>query len=153
MINFLGLGRLDLLLASRRTVMSAEVDSEVRNNRAALDAAMADDHVRVETVFLGHDAALFARLTRRLSVADASAIVLAGQLGADLAADDRILRREAAANLPGVHLIGTEGLLAEAVQAGLLSLEEGDELLRELLRLRYRPKVPSLRQLLAPPPE
>lgn len=40
------------------------------------------------------------RLTHILSVADASCIVAARVLGTDLAADDRILRREALKVLP-----------------------------------------------------
>jgi predicted nucleic acid-binding protein len=106
----------------------------------------------VETLILGNEASLFGRLTRRLSVADASSIVLAKQLGADLAADDRTLRQEAARNLPSSQLLGTETILADGVRKGLLSLEEGDHLLHELQRLRYRPKVASLRDLVAQPP-
>lgn len=94
------------------------------------------------------EAALFTRLTRRLSLADASCILLAARLGADLAVDDRTFREEATIVLSQVRLLGTEDLLAEAVRAGALSLADGDRLLGLLPTLRYLPKVASLGELL-----
>lgn len=44
--------------------------------------------------------------------------------------------------------LGTEVLLAEAIREGALSIEEGDELLGELTKLRYRPQVQSLCELM-----
>lgn len=97
---------------------------------------------------LEEDTELF-KLSRMLGVADASCIVAARALGADLAADDKTFLREAEKVLLSEQtLLGTETLLAEAVHMGALDIEEGDELLGELVGLRYRAKVRSLRELL-----
>lgn len=150
LINFLGLGRFDLLTdLPRGLVITAEVNGQVQRNRSALDAALEADLVRVEDPPLGEDAGLFARLSRMLGTADASCITTAKVLEADLAADDKTFLREAEKALPPEQaLLGTEKLLAEVISARLLNLEEGDALLGKLPELRYRPKVQSLREIL-----
>lgn len=112
------------------------------------DAALSAGEIRVENPLLEEDTELF-KLSRMLGVADASCIVAARALGADLAADDKTFLREAEKVLLSEQtLLGTETLLAEAVHMGALDIEEGDELLGELVGLRYRAKVRSLRELL-----
>lgn len=150
LINFLGLKRFELLTElPREFVITAEVNGQIKRNRTALDAALAAGLFRVENPPLGEDAELFGRLTRMLGRADASCIATAKRLEADLAADDQTFLREAEAALPlGQTLLGTEVLLAEAVRAKLLSLGAGDALLAELARLRYRPKVQNLQELM-----
>jgi predicted nucleic acid-binding protein len=96
LINFLGLGRFELLTGlARKLIVTAEVNRQIKRNRAAFDAALESGRVRVENPPLGEDAELFARLSRTLGIADASCIAGARALGADLAADDRTFRREA----------------------------------------------------------
>jgi len=150
LFNFLGLGRLELLTGlPRRAVLTPEVNAETRRNRAPLEAALAAGEIAIESPPLElADAALFARLARRLSLDDASCVVAAKVLGADLATDDRATRRAAADLLPAGALVGTEELLAEAVRARLMTLAEGDALLGELVKIKYRPSVASLRELL-----
>jgi predicted nucleic acid-binding protein len=150
LLNYLGLGRLDLLTGlRRRIVVTPEVNEEVKRSRAALDLALAAGEISLESPPLGpEDAAIFTQLTRRLSLGDASCIAAARVLGADLATDDRATQRAAAGVAPESAILGSEALLAEAVQSGLLTLADGDALLSELVKLRYRPKVASLRELL-----
>jgi predicted nucleic acid-binding protein len=150
LINFLGLGRLDLLISlpQRAVLIVPEVVDEIRRNRTLLDAALGSGGVRQVESMIATDLALFAKLTHRISIADASCILTAKALDADLAVDDRLCRRLAEAELPGHRLIGTEGLLLEAVLVGLISMEEGDGLLAVLPSLRYRPKVTRLAELL-----
>lgn len=149
LINFLGLERFELLTGlPREFVITGEVNAQIKRNRPALDAALTVGLFRVENPPLEDDAELFGRLTRMLGVADASCIAAAKKLGADLAADDSIFLREAERALSSERtLLGTELLLVEAVKEELVSLEAGDELLAELVGLRYRPKVQSLREL------
>lgn len=149
LINFLGLERFDLLTSlPRRFVVTEEVNGQIQRNRTPLDAALAAGLFRVENPPLGDDAELFGRLTRMLGVADASCIAAARALGAGLAADDRVFRREAERTLPTARaLLGTESLLAEAVEEGSFELQAGNALLEELAALRYRPKVSDLREL------
>jgi predicted nucleic acid-binding protein len=149
LINFPGLARFDLLFVARRLAITAEVNAEILRNRAPLDAAVARGDVVVHALLLdAAEATQFARLTRRLSIADASTILLAARLGADLAVDDLTFRAEATMLLMQDRLLGTEDMLAEAVRAGALSLADGDCLLGLLPSLRYQPKVASLGELL-----
>lgn len=150
LINFLGLGRFVLLTGLRRDlVITAEANGQIRRKRAPLDAALSTGEIRVKNPLLEEDAELFGQLSRMLGVADASCIVAARALGADLAADDRTFLREAEKVLSSEQtLLGTETLLAEAVHTGALDIEEGNELLGELAGPRYRTKVRSLRELL-----
>lgn len=148
LINFLGLGRFDLLFVARRVAITAEVNAEIQRNRAALDAAIARGDLTVHALLMdAAETAAFARLTRRISAADASSIILAARLGGDLAVDDRAFRGEAAATVPS-PLLGTEDLLADAVRTGALSLAEGDRLLGLLPALRFLPRIASLSEIL-----
>jgi predicted nucleic acid-binding protein len=124
-----------------------EVDSEIRRNRTALEAAMQTSSLRQVESMIASDLTLFTRLTRRISAAYASCIVAAKALGADLAVDDRVCRQLAAGELSEQRLTGTEWLLLEAVQAVLITMEEGDRVLHDLVTVKYRPKVQSLRDL------
>jgi predicted nucleic acid-binding protein len=150
LLNYLGLGRLDLLTGlRRRIILTPEVNLEVKRNRAALDAALAAKEIAIQSPPLGpDDAALFAQLARRLSLGDAACVIAARDFSADLARDDRATQRAAARVVPEEALVGSEALLAEAVRTGLLALADGDALLGELVKLRYRPKVASLHELL-----
>ena len=149
LLNYLGPGRFNLPSGLRRLILiTAEVNLEIKRDRAVLDGALASGRAQVENRLLGEDAELFARLTRRLSIADASCIVTARALRADLATDDRVLRNAATEVLAEDRLLGTESLLAEAIQAGLLTLEEGDLLLGELVTFKYRPKIASFREII-----
>lgn len=150
LINFLGLGQFDLLFLARRLAITSEVNAEIQRDRAALDAAIARGDVTVHALLMdAREVAEFVRLTRRISAADASSIVLAARLGADLAVDDRVFRA-LATGLAAASLLGTEDLLADAVRAGALSLAEGDRLLSLLPGLRFLPRVASLSEILPP---
>ena len=149
LINFLGLSKLDLLtsLPNREFKIVPEVNREIRRHRTAMEAAIQTGGLRQVESMIASDLALFARLTHRISSADASCIIAAKAVGADLAADDRVCRRFAAGELSEQRLPGTEWLLLETVQAGLITMEEGDRVLNDLVTLKYRPKVQSLRDL------
>jgi len=149
LINFLGLGRLDLLtsLPDRALMIVPEVNREIRRNRTALEVALQTGGLRHVESMISSDLALFARLTHRISPADASCIIAAKALGAHLAVDDRVCRQLAAGELAERRLTGTERLLLETVQVGHITMEEGDRVLNDLVTVRYRPKVPSLRDL------
>ena len=151
LINYISIERIDLLtkLSHRHLLITEEVHSEIKRNRNTLEIAIANGQIEVTNPLLNEDIELFARLTKILSVADASCIVAARVLETDLAADDRILRREAAKVLPEAYLLRTEVLLAEAVRTNLLLIEEGNTILQLLIKMRYRPSVLRLQELLS----
>lgn len=113
-----------------------------------LETALAHGQIEVTNPLLGEDIELFARLTKILSLADASCIVAARALASDLAADDRILRREALKVLSEANLLRTEVLLAEAVKENLLLIDEGNSILQALIKMRYRPSILRIEELL-----
>lgn len=150
LINYLSAGRFDLLikLPHRRILITEEVHAEIIRNRAILETALAHGQIEVTNPLLGEDIELFARLTKILSLADASCIVAARALASDLAADDRILRREALKVLSEANLLRTEVLLAEAVKENLLLIDEGNSILQALIKMRYRPSILRIEELL-----
>ena len=151
LINFLGLERFDLLLrvSHRALFVTGEVDAQIRKHRAAFDAALRAGQIALVNPLLDEEeSALFVRLAARLGHADASCILAAKVLAADLAMDDLAARQAARQVLPLDRLLDTERLLAEAVRARLLTIDEGDALLQQLPLLKYRPKLRTLRELL-----
>ena len=150
LINYLSVGRIDLLikLSHRHMLITEEVHTEIIRNRTVLEIALSAGQIEIANPLLYEDIELFARLTKILSIADASCIVAARALGTDLAADDRILRREALKVLPEASLFRTEALLAEAVRTNLLLIEEGNSILQALIKMRYRPSISRLQELL-----
>ena len=88
------------------------------------------------------------RLSRALSAADRSAVALAVSENVPLIADDRLLRRFAQAH--GVAVIGTVGILLEAMRRGLLQPNTIREFVDVLVeRHGYRVRIELYREILA----
>ena len=87
-------------------------------------------------------------LSRALSVADRTAVALAVSENVPLIADDRLLRRFAQAH--GVAVIGTVGILLEAMRRRILEPNEIREFVDELVeRHGYRVRIELYREMLA----
>ena len=88
------------------------------------------------------------QLSRALSSADRSAVALAVSENVPLIADDRLLRRFAQAH--GVAVIGTVGILLEAMRRGLLQPNTIREFVDVLVeRHGYRVRIELYREILA----
>ncbi|MEO6191995.1 MAG: hypothetical protein ABIS20_03215 [Thermoanaerobaculia bacterium] len=93
--------------------------------------------------------ALFAELRQRLGMGEAACLALAVYRGALVASDEkRAFRREAETRLGPGRVLNTPGLLVLAIQRGLLTIEEADELKCALEPKRFRMKFESFRELL-----
>jgi predicted nucleic acid-binding protein len=89
--------------------------------------------------------ALFNSLVISLGLGEGSAIAVAKARGFVFACDDRLARREA--NLLGVELTGTLGILLKAVRSKIISCAEADTVLKKMIRYGFYSPVKSLSEL------
>jgi predicted nucleic acid-binding protein len=86
----------------------------------------------LEEVSLGkkEERAVFRSLSVSLGLGEASSTAVARARGLLFACDDRAARREA--ELAGVRLTGTSGILKKAVRENVIKLRDGDRILAEM---------------------
>lgn len=89
---------------------------------------------------------LYQRLTQRLNIGEASCLALAITRGYRIFTDDRDARKVAVEWR--VPVSGTLGLLMHLVDLDILSVEEGDALLAQMIASGYYTPVTSLEALL-----
>ncbi len=88
---------------------------------------------------------LFHPLSVSLGLGEASSIAVAKARGLVFACDDRVARREA--ELAGVRLTGTLGILKKAVREKVIKLREGDRILAEMKAGGYCTSIRSLKEI------
>lgn len=86
------------------------------------------------------------QLAEKLGRGEAACLAVADSRKVGLLTDDRPARDRA--QVLGVTLSGTLGVLLRLVNAGRLSAEEADELLIRMIQARFRSPVTSLTELL-----
>lgn len=89
---------------------------------------------------------LFQSLPRRLHHGEAACLAIASQRNWAFLTDDK-LARKMAQDL-GIVVSGTLGVLVQAVERGILMIEEGDKLLRAMIARGYRSPYISVQPLL-----
>ena len=89
---------------------------------------------------------IYRQLTRWLNAGEASCLAIAAKRGCRILTDDRDARELAAAWR--VPISGTLGLLLRLVDMGVLSLDEGDDLLAKMAAAGYRSPIASLQALI-----
>jgi len=90
---------------------------------------------------------LFGQLPDALHQAEASCLVIAVHRGWALLTDDARARK--AARNWNIVVSGTLGVLVQAVRRGLLTMEDADALLAEMIAAGYRSPYGSLAQLVS----
>jgi predicted nucleic acid-binding protein len=113
---------------------------------AALFPLKKDGWLHVLPLDSPQEQALYVELSASLGAGEASAITLAFIQKLTLATDDRAARRLATQR--GIKLTGTVGILVRLVKEGYLTLLAGNELLRQMISLRYRSPVDKLDDLI-----
>ena len=88
----------------------------------------------------------FRELPAQLHSGEASCLAIAYERGWALLTDDQ--RAQKAARKLRVELSGTLGILVRAVEARLITFDEGDALLHKMIERGYRSLYGSLRPLL-----
>jgi predicted nucleic acid-binding protein len=95
---------------------------------------------------LAEEKKLYPQLSPPLASGEASCLALAIARGFVLGSDDLAARRMASGR--NVHLTGTIGILIRAVREGHWTLSKGNEVLAQMIALRYRAPVASLDNLI-----
>ena len=85
------------------------------------------------------------KLMPPLDLGEATCIVVAHQRGHGVLTDDRVGRRYA--RLMGAPLSGTLGILKLLADTKIITLQEADEALKQMIALGYYSPVDSLKQL------
>jgi predicted nucleic acid-binding protein len=144
--NFLKVGRLPrlsrLFPASLR--IAAQVYDELKAGglESPIRDGVAEGWLRLVTPESGRETTLYSEYSRSLGPGEAASLAIAICRGWSLATDDRAARR--AARAAGVAITGSVGILLSAVQAGVITRHEGNQLLQEMRRLGYRFPIDTL---------
>ncbi|MFQ6057854.1 MAG: DUF3368 domain-containing protein [Anaerolineae bacterium] len=154
--NFCLVGRLDLLQALfSKVYITYEVREEVLRG---IDEGYAFMERAEGEIGIGKEAWLelvgfespaeeqsFRDFTRRLGYGEASCLAIAQHRGWLVLTDDLAARR--ALRQVGLEVTGTLGILRLAVERGLLSLAEGNELLRRMIEGGYHSPYDDLEEI------
>ena len=90
--------------------------------------------------------AIFESLSVSLGFGEASSIAVAKSRGFIFACDDKVARREA--NILGVRLTGTLGILKKAVTKKVIKLNDEDQILKNMIIHGFYSPVWSVREIL-----
>jgi len=155
--NFASVGRLALLRdVVGRVFLSTEVYAEIQDGLATdsdfyagieqhIHPFAPDGWLRMTTLEGDEELRLFWELPDALHRGEASCLAVAAHRGWALLTDDSRARK-AARNM-NVVVSGTLGVLVQAVRRGLLTSDDADALLAEMLAAGYRSPYGSLAQL------
>ena len=152
LINLLHVARLEK--CSRVPGLELVVPNHVREEisypaeRSEFDDALARGILRIEVITDPEAVELFAELSERLGRGESACLAIAVEKGWMVASDEkRRFRREAWARIGPDRLLGTPELLALAIQAGLLTIEEADGDKAILETRRFKMGFASFRDL------
>ncbi|BCW97036.1 MAG: hypothetical protein WHS44_05265 [Fimbriimonadales bacterium] len=146
--NFAVVNRLDLLQsAARGQAATTEVVIDEFNEGVVLGyfAPASLDWLPVLTLS-PEERVTFHRLRIRLGAGEASCFAVAHHRGLRVATDDSDARRYA--QRAGIPVSGTLGILAQLVRSRVITLEEGNALLAEMVQRGYRAPLTDLSTLL-----
>ncbi|MDD4161599.1 MAG: DUF3368 domain-containing protein [Methanothrix sp.] len=145
--NFFLIDRLDLLEGIKDLCATKEVwdELEVANKRGILEISQMD--LKAEILRMNEDETeSFLRLCSRFGRGEASCLAIALHRDAGILTDDLDARRFAQrGNIP---VSGSIGILVKCVTNGLLSLEQGNELLSQMIQKGFYSPVESLDRFL-----
>ena len=156
--NFASVGRLDLLQALLGEVfISSGVYDEIQDGlqegydfysdlEGLIYPFTEEGWLRLTSLEGEDELKLYGSLPKQLHWGEASCLAIARHRGWALLTDDKKARK--VAREWGITLSGTLGVLVQAVQAGLLTVDEGNGLLREMIAKGYRSPYADLRLLL-----
>lgn len=145
--NFFLIGRLDLLEGIKDLCATKEVwdELEVANKRGILEISQTD--LKGEILRMNEDETeSFLRLCSRFGRGESSCLAIALHRDAGILTDDLDARRFAQrGNIP---VSGSIGILVKCVTNGHLSLEQGNELLSQMIQKGFFSPVESLDRFL-----
>ncbi len=153
LINFLIVGRVDLLLQSpeHRFVVTEHVIAEVTepDQRKILKVALEQGEIEQVDLTGSQGLSIFAELTAVLGSGEAAAIALAVERNWAIATDEKgRTLREIESRLGGGRLLTTPGILLQAIRKGVLTAEQADDIKRKLEERRFKMSFSSFADLL-----
>jgi predicted nucleic acid-binding protein len=156
LINLMHAGRLDLLgaLTTFEFVVPDHVIAEITvpAQRQALEIALTRGALSKRSVTSPRELATYTELRRIMGSGEAACLAMAEARGWLIASDEkRRFRREVIARIGEGRLMTTAGLFLIAIRAGMMSVEEADQIKEILQRHRFRMAFRSFRELLDPP--
>jgi predicted nucleic acid-binding protein len=156
LINLIHAGCLDLLgsLTAFEFVVPDHVIAEITvpGQQQALQIAFTRGTIRQQSITDPRELATYAGLRRSMGSGEAACLAMAEVRGWLIASDEkRRFRREVIARLGEGRLVTTAGLFVIAIRAGVISVEDADQVKELLQRHRFRMAFRSFRELLDPP--
>jgi predicted nucleic acid-binding protein len=156
LINLIHAGRIDLLgtLTAFEFVVPDHVIAEITlpAQRQVLEIALTRGAFRQESITDPRELATYAGLRRIMGSGEAACLAMAEGRGWLIASDERRrFRREVIARLGEGRLVTTAGLIVIAIRAGVISVEQADQIKEILQRHRFRMAFRSFQELLDPP--
>jgi predicted nucleic acid-binding protein len=153
LINLLHVEILALLgkLPGFRFVIPEEVRQEVKepSQAAALTGALAQNLLQVDALEGVAELSVYAELRGRFGAGEAACLSIAQVRNCFIATDERgAFRQEVTRRLGPGRLLNTPGVILLAIKAGALTIEDADEVKRQLEKKRFRMKFGSFRELL-----
>lgn len=153
MINFIHIGRLDLLakLPGMRFVAPEDAVAEITDAAQATDLHAALEKGGLDEVRMtdAEEIRRYAELAATLGRGESACLAIAEARGWTVASDERrAFRRTAVARLGEQRLLTTPALMVHAIQAGLATVAEADQWKDLLEQRRFRMKFTSFGELL-----
>ena len=132
--NFIKVGRLDFVCELYRgsLYITESVAIELENGDMDLSCWIKDG--RIKKAVFQYDPGIVQKLSANLGDGEISCIAYAVETGCTFATDDMAARRAARGISNSMGITGTVGLLAELVQADLITSQDAKELLKEMVR-------------------
>jgi predicted nucleic acid-binding protein len=154
LINLIHVERLELLgaLSAYRFVVPDHVAVEITipGQQQQLQGALDRHDLAQESLTTPEELALYAELHRVMGQGEAACLALAESRGWLIASDERRrFRREVFARLGEGRLVTTAGLFVLAIRAGILTVEEADQMKAVLEQRRFRMTFASFRDVLS----
>lgn len=116
------------------------------NKLVRVNEAIKEGWIREIALTGEKEKALFETLSVSLGFGEASSIAVAKTRGYVFACDDRAARREA--DLLGVKLTGTIGIIIKAVKKKVISSQEADVILNQMIANGFYSPVKSIKDIL-----
>jgi len=128
--------------------VSAEISRGIQNGHgelASVKEALKNGWLKEITLETDEEKALQEKLSVSLGFGEASSIAVAKMRGYVFASDDKVARREA--NLLGIPLTGTLGILAKSVNKSIITMNTADSYLKKMTAHGFYSPVNSAKEI------
>jgi predicted nucleic acid-binding protein len=156
LINFLVIGRLDLLVGhpSYRFSVTGHVRHEILdgNQRRTLRAALRREDFEVTIVDGPDELHIFGELSRSMTLGagECAVIAAAKHRGLLVGIDDKVAKRTATQHLGAAPVLDTVKIICSLIEAGTITVREADKFIRTWSRNSFTPAIRTFAELISP---